>query len=52
MKAIPAISYRMLAQTLRTLERNGLVSRTPYAEVPPRVDYELTELGLTLIPRC
>jgi DNA-binding HxlR family transcriptional regulator len=39
----------MLTLTLRALERDGLVSRTVYASVPPRVDYELTELGRTLL---
>lgn len=46
---IPGISQRMLSFTLRQLERDGLVSRTAYAEVPPRVEYELTPLGQTLI---
>lgn len=50
MEAVPGISHRMLTQTLRALERDGLVSRTPYAQIPPRVDYALTELGYTLIP--
>lgn len=44
-KRIENISQRMLTQTLRQLERDGLVSREAYAEVPPRVDYALTELG-------
>lgn len=48
-RAIPGISQRMLTLTLRQLERDGLVTRTVYAQVPPRVDYELTELGNTLI---
>jgi len=48
-KAIPAISQRMLSLTLRGLERDGLVIRTVTPSIPPRVDYELTELGLTLI---
>lgn len=46
---IPGISQRMLTLTLRNLERDGLVSRTVHAEVPPRVEYDLTELGHTLI---
>ena len=47
---ISDISQRMLTVTLRTLEADGLVSRTVYAEVPPRVEYQLTETGKTLIP--
>lgn len=43
------ISHRMLTQTLRGLQRDGLVARTAYAEVPPRVVYELTKLGRTLL---
>lgn len=46
---IPGISQRMLTRTVRNLERDGLVSRTVYAEVPPRVEYELTATGRTLI---
>lgn len=46
---IPGISQRMLTLTLRQLERDGLVVRTVHAEVPPRVEYELTETGRTLI---
>ncbi|MBV9409014.1 MAG: helix-turn-helix transcriptional regulator [Candidatus Eremiobacteraeota bacterium] len=43
--AIDGISEKMLAQTLRTLERNGLVLRTSYDVVPPHVSYSLTPLG-------
>src|SRR5260221_969132 len=48
-RMIEGISQRMLTLTLRGLERDGMVKRTPYATIPPRVDYELTELGRTLI---
>ena len=46
--AIGGISQRMLTLTLRNLERDGLVTRTVYPEIPPRVEYTLTELGRTL----
>ena len=49
---IPGISQRMLALTLRKLERDGLVIRTAHAEVPPRVEYELSDLASTLIPHA
>jgi len=49
-RGIGGISQKMLSQTLRQLERNGLVTRTVYAEVPPRVEYALTPLGKTLCP--
>lgn len=42
------ITSKVLTQTLRTLERDGLIRRTAYDESPPRVEYELTPLGLTL----
>ncbi|MCS0497139.1 helix-turn-helix transcriptional regulator [Ancylobacter sp. MQZ15Z-1] len=48
-RAIPDISQRMLTQTLRSLENDGLISRTVFATVPLRVDYELTELGRSLM---
>lgn len=48
-RSIHGISQRMLTLTLRGLERDGLVTRTVYPTIPPRVDYELTELGRTLI---
>ena len=48
-REIGGISQRMLTLTLRGLERDGLVTRTVYPTVPPRVDYELTELGETLL---
>ena len=44
-RSIPGISQRMLTATLRSLERDGLLTRHIYAEVPPRVEYELTPLG-------
>jgi DNA-binding HxlR family transcriptional regulator len=47
-RAVDGISQRMLTRTLRHLERDGLVTRTVHATVPPRVDYALTELGTSL----
>ena len=47
--AIPGIPQRMLTLTVRQLARDGIVSRTAYAEVPPRVEYELTALGRSLL---
>ncbi len=49
-KSITGISQRMLTLTLKHLTEDGLVSRTAYAEVPPRVEYEVTPLGKTLVP--
>ncbi|MCR5140513.1 MAG: helix-turn-helix transcriptional regulator [Bacteroidaceae bacterium] len=48
--AIPDISQKMLTRTLRDLEADGYVTRHAYAEVPPRVEYELTERARTLTP--
>ncbi|CAM4055493.1 helix-turn-helix domain-containing protein [Kibdelosporangium persicum] len=47
-RAIDGVSQRMLTVTLRHLERDGLISRTVYPVVPPRVDYALTPLGISL----
>jgi DNA-binding HxlR family transcriptional regulator len=47
-RSIGGISHKMLTQTLRSLERDGLISRTMYPEIPPRVEYRLTPLGETL----
>ena len=49
-RSIHAISQRILALTLRNLERDGLVTRELFAEVPPRVEYELTSTGRSLLP--
>lgn len=49
-RSVTGISQRMLTRTVRALERDGLITRTVYPEIPPRVEYELTALGQTLIP--
>lgn len=49
-KAIPGITQHMLTSQLRELEADGLISRTVFAEVPPRVDYAITEKALGLGP--
>ena len=48
-KMVHVVTPKVLTQTLRTLERDGLITRTVHAQVPPRVDYELTELGASLL---
>jgi DNA-binding HxlR family transcriptional regulator len=48
-RSIASISQRMLTLTLRGLERDGLVTRTMFPTIPPRVDYELTKLGRSLL---
>jgi DNA-binding HxlR family transcriptional regulator len=50
-RTVAGISEKMLASTLRTLEKDGLVARTAYPEVPPRVEYALTPLGDELMER-
>ena len=47
---IPEITDKMLSTQLKSLEADGFISRTLYAEVPPRVEYEMTEAGRSLIP--
>lgn len=49
-RAIPDISPKMLTETLKNLEADRLVSRQVYAEIPPRVEYALTDLGKSLMP--
>jgi DNA-binding HxlR family transcriptional regulator len=49
-RKIPGVSERMLTQQLRELEHDGIVHREVYAEVPPKVEYSLTEYGRTLRP--
>ena len=48
-REIPSVSQRMLTLTLRNLERDGLVKRTVTPTIPPRVDYELTDMGHSLL---
>lgn len=49
-RLIPDVSSRVLSGTLRTLEADGLVARKVYPEVPPKVEYSLTEIGNSLVP--
>ena len=50
LKTIPAISKKVLTDNLRALEDDGLIEREVFAEVPPRVEYSLSDLGKTLKP--
>lgn len=49
-RLLPKVTQRMLTNQLRELERDGLLHREVYAQVPPKVEYSLTEFGRTLIP--
>lgn len=49
-KAIPAMSERMLASQLKEMEKNKLIKKIIYKEMPPKVEYELTDLGVSLSP--
>ena len=49
-RAIPGVSQKMLTQQLRELERDGLVDRTIYPQIPPKVEYQLTDWGEALCP--
>lgn len=49
-RALPGITQKVLTHQLRDMEKKGLVTRTVYAEVPPRVEYHITPLGLSLKP--
>ncbi|MBN2482258.1 MAG: helix-turn-helix transcriptional regulator [Bacteroidales bacterium] len=50
MISIPDISHKMLTNTLKKLEEDHLLIRKAYAEIPPRVEYSLTEMGISLMP--
>jgi DNA-binding HxlR family transcriptional regulator len=49
-KGLPGVNAKMLTKQLRELEEDGVIRRTVYPEVPPRVEYSITEFGKTLIP--
>lgn len=50
LRAMPGVTQKMLTQQLREMERDGLVQRKVFAQVPPKVEYSLTELGVSLKP--
>ncbi|WP_266364085.1 winged helix-turn-helix transcriptional regulator [Tellurirhabdus rosea] len=49
-RAMPGISKKMLTQELRDLERNGILNRKIYAQIPPKVEYSLTDMGKATLP--
>jgi DNA-binding HxlR family transcriptional regulator len=49
-KGLPGVNAKMLTKQLRELEEDGVINRTVYPEVPPRVEYSITDFGKTLIP--